>query len=193
MALQSLLSVHTKLPSALQYARIRKGSPIKEEKKIGDLTRAANHLTVEEVKGRMKEAKDPRQLQRWQIIYTTLIQPRKAEDIAKCVGVSKSLVQKIIPRYNRDGIQAIEIKSSGGRYHDYMSEKEEEIFLEPFYQKAERGELTTAKEIQIEYEEKIGHKVHKTTIYGILKRHGWRKILPRGRHPKADIEAQETF
>jgi len=141
----------------------------------------------------MKEAKDPRQLQRWQIIYTALIQPRKAEEIAKCVGVSKSLVQHIIPAYNRGGIQAIEIKSSGGRYHSYMSDEEEELFLEPFYRSAERGELTTAKEIQRAYEEQIGHKVHKTTMYDILKRHGWRKILPRGRHPKADSEAQETF
>lgn len=141
----------------------------------------------------MKEAKNPRQLQRWQIIYTALIQPRKAEEIAKCVGVSKSLVQKLIPSYNREGIQAVEIKSSGGRYHSYMSEEEEKLFLEPFYQKAERGELTTAKEIKMVYEEQIGRKVHKTTIYDILKRHGWRKILPRGRHPKADIEAQETF
>jgi len=141
----------------------------------------------------MKEAKDPRQLQRWHIIYTALIQPRKAEEIARCVGVSKRLVQKIIPSYNKDGIQAIEIKSSGGRYHAYMSEEEEKLFLEPFYQKAERGYLTTAKEIHRAYEEQIGHKIHKTTIYDILKRHGWRKILPRGRHPKADIEAQETF
>jgi transposase len=74
-----------------------------------------------------------------------------------------------------------------------MSEEEEKLLLEPFYQKAERGELTTAKEIQMAYEEQIGHKVHKTTLYDILKRHGWRKILPRGRHPKADVEAQETF
>jgi transposase len=74
-----------------------------------------------------------------------------------------------------------------------MSEEEEKLFLEPFYQQAERGELTTAKEIHRAYEEKIGHKVHKTTIYDLLKRHGWRKILPRGRHPKAEVEAQETF
>jgi len=160
---------------------------------MGGLTRAADHLTLEEVKAKMKEAKDPKQLQRWQIIYTALLQPRKAEEIAMCVGVSKSLVQHIIPAYNREGIQAIEIKSSGGRYHAYMSEEEEELFLEPFYQKAERGELTTAKEIKLAYEEKIGRTVHKTTIYDILKRHGWRKILPRGRHPKADIEAQEAF
>jgi transposase len=160
---------------------------------MGDLTRAANHLTVEQVKEKMKEAKDPRQLQRWQIIYTALIQPRKAEEIAECVGVSKSLVQKIIPRYNREGIHAIEIKSSGGRYHDYMSVEEEKKFLAPFWERAERGELTTTGEIRQAYEEQIGNSVNPTTIYRLLDRHNWRKLVPSSFHPKADIEAQDAF
>jgi transposase len=160
---------------------------------MGALTRAANHLTLEQVKEKMKESKDTNQLKRWQIVYTALLQPRKAEEIAICVGVSKSLVQKIISRYNRDGIEAIEIKSSGGRYHEYLSIEEEEKFLAPFWKLASQGELTTTREIQRAYEEKVGHYVHETTIYRLIARHGWRKLLPRSRHPKADVEAQEAF
>jgi transposase len=160
---------------------------------MGDLTRAANHLTLEQVKEKMKEAKDPRQLQRWQIIYIALLQPRKAEEIAQCVGVSKSLVQKIIPRYNHEGIHAIEIKSSGGRYHDYMSVEEEKEFLAPFWERARRGELTTTKEIHQAYEEQVGKSVDVTTIYRLLGRHDWRKVMPSSVHPKADIEAQDAF
>ena len=160
---------------------------------MGDMTRAANHLTIEQVKEKMKEAKDPRQLQRWQIVYTALLQPRKAEEIATCVGVSKSLVQKMISRYNREGIQAIEIKSCGGRHHEYLSIEEEEKFLAPFFQKAERGELTTVREIHRAYEVQIGNAVHETTIYRLLERHNWRKLLPRSVHPKADTQAQEDF
>jgi transposase len=145
------------------------------------------------VKEKMRECKDTRQLMRWQIVYTALIQPRKAEDIAISVGVSKSLVQKIISRYNREGIQAVEIKSCGGRYHEYMTKEEEEGFLAPFWKKAERGELTTTREIHRAYEEQVGHQVHETTMYRLLERHSWRKVLPRSRHPKADIEAQEDF
>jgi transposase len=167
---------------------------IKGPKKImGDLTRAANHLTIEQVKEKMKETKDPRQLQRWQIIYTALIQPRKAEEIAKSVGVSKSLVQKMIPRYNREGMHAIEIKKSGGRYHDYMSIEEEKKFLAPFWERAERGELTTTREIQQAYEEQIGKSVDPTTIYRLLDRHNWRKVMPSSVHPKADIAVQDEF
>jgi transposase len=160
---------------------------------LGDLTRAKNYLTIEQVKEKMKEARDPRQLQRWHIVYTALIQPRKAEEIAKCVGVSKSLVHKVMARYNREGTHSIEIKSSGGRYYEYLTKEEEKQFLAPFFQLAEKGELTTTREIHLAYEDLVGHSVHKTTIYRLLKRHSWRKLLPQSRHPKADIAAQETF
>lgn len=160
---------------------------------MGKLTRAANHLTLEQVKEKMKESKDARQLVRWQIVYTALLQPRKAEDIATCVGVSTSHVQKIISRYNREGIQSIEIKKCGGRYHDYLTREEEKKFLAPFFKLAEQGELTTTGEIHRAYEQQIGHHVHETMIYRLLERHGWRKLLPRSQHPKADIQAQEAF
>jgi transposase len=160
---------------------------------VGKVTRAANHLTREQVKEKMKESEDRRQLIRWQIVYTALLQPRKAEDIATSLGVSTSHVKKIISRYNREGVEAIEIKSCGGRYHEYLSIEEEKKFLAPFWHIAEKGELTTIREIHQAYEERIGHQVHETTIYRLLERHNWRKPLPRSLHPKADIEAQEAF
>ncbi|MCE5241943.1 MAG: winged helix-turn-helix domain-containing protein [Desulfobacteraceae bacterium] len=39
----------------------------------------------------------------------------------------------------------------------------------------------------------VGRKVAKTTIYRMLDRHGWRKIMPRPHHPKSDPKAQEGF
>lgn len=160
---------------------------------MGDLTRAANHLTLDQVKEQMKETKDTRQLQRWQIVYTALLQPRKAEEIAKQVGVSKSLVQKIISRYNKQGIPSIQIKPCGGRYNEYLPEEEEKLFLDPFFERADKGELVTTESIYLAYQEKVGHKVHETTVYRLLKRHGWRKVQPRPRHPKAEEQRQETF
>jgi hypothetical protein len=66
------------LLSCVKYARLRRKIGIKRVEKImGDLTRAANHLTLEQVKEKMKEVKDPRQLQRWQIIYKALLSREK--------------------------------------------------------------------------------------------------------------------
>jgi transposase len=160
---------------------------------MGSVTRAVNHLTLEEVKMQIKEAKDPRQLQRWHIIHTALLHPRTAEAIATCVGVSKSLVAKTIAHYNKGGIQAIQVKRVGGRYRSYLRSEEEERFLEPLYQKAEQGAFITAEDIKKAYEQQIGRIVHTTTISRLLQRHGWRKIVPRRKHPKAETDVQEAF
>jgi transposase len=160
---------------------------------MGNITKALNHLTPEQIKEKMKESKDTKQLMRWQIVYNALVNPRKAEDIAASVGASKSLVQKMVSYYNREGPQSIEVKSCGGRYHEYLSIEEEEKFLAPFFQQAERGELTTVREIQSTYEEQVGRSVHETTIYRLLERHNWRKIVPQSIHPRADVQVQEDF
>ena len=107
------------------------------------VTRAAAHLTLEEVKIRMRT--DPRALyrQRWLIIYNALAQPRKAEEIARHCGVSKATVHQVISTYNRLGVIAVETAGKGGRRHQYLTLEEEAQFLAPFFARAEEGLLTT--------------------------------------------------
>src|SRR5260370_16467979 len=79
------------------------------------ITRAAAHLPREEVKTRM--ITDPRPLyrQRWLIIYNALVEPRKAEDIARHCGVSKATVHAVIASYNQQGVVAVGTGGKGGR------------------------------------------------------------------------------
>ena len=43
------------------------------------------------------------------------------------------------------------------------------------------------------YIEKVGHSIGGSQIYRMLKRHGWRKVMPRSKHPKkANEEAIEA-
>ena len=78
-----------------------------------------------------------------------------------------------------------------------MSFEEEEQILEKFYEKAEKGEIVEISEIKRAYQEKVDHKVSETQIYYVLHRHGWRKIMPRSKHPKKaspeDIEASKKL
>ena len=62
-----------------------------------------------------------------------------------------------------------------------------------FFLRAERGEIATAEEIKRAFEAQVGHPVHKSTISRLLKRHGWRKPVPRPVHPKANPVAQAEF
>ncbi len=157
------------------------------------ITRAAAHLTREEVKNRMTTDPRPLYRQRWLIIYNALVEPRKAEDIARHCGVSKATVHAVIASYNRQGVAAVETAGKGGRRSGYLSLEEEREFLAPFFERAEMGELATTEEIWRAFEARVGQQVDASTIYRLLNRHGWRKLMPRPRHPKANLQAQEQF
>ena len=157
------------------------------------VTRAAAHLSIEEVKGKLKTDPRPWCRQRWLIIYNALVEPRKAEEIARHCGVSKATVHDVISTYNRWGVAAVETAGKGGRRHQYLTLEEEEQFLAPFFAQAEEGLLTTTAEIWRAFESRVGHHVDDSTIYRLLNRHGWRKLMPRPRHPKADPQAQAQF
>jgi len=157
------------------------------------VTRAAEHLSVEEVKQRMKTDPRPLYRNRWLIIYNALVDPRGAEEIAQHCGVKKPTVQQLISRYNRFGIAAVETKGKGGRRREYVTIEQERQFLEPFFTQAQAGEIATVAEIQYAFETRIGHEVDESMIYRLLHRHGWRKLVPRARHPQAQKEQQESF
>jgi transposase len=157
------------------------------------ITRAAAHVTREEVKNRMTTDPRPLYRQRWLIIYNALVEPRKAEDIARHCGVSKATVHAVIASYNRQGVAAVETAGKGGRRSGYLSLEEEREFLAPFFERAEMGELATTEEIWHAFEARVGQQVDDSTIYRLLNRHGWRKLMPRPRHPKANLQAQEQF
>lgn len=157
------------------------------------VTRAADHLSVEEVKHRMQGALRPFHRQRWLIIYNALVDPRTAEEIARHCGVAKGTVQHLISRYNRFGVSAVETQGKGGRRREYMTREQEKQFLHPFFTRAQTGEIATIAEIQHAFEVTLAHEVDESTMYRLLDRHGWRKLLPRPRHPQASEEAQDQF
>ena len=157
------------------------------------ITRAAPHLSAEEIKTRLHL--DPRPLcrQRWLIIYNALVDPREASEIAKHTGTTAAMVHRVVASYNRVGVSAVETPGKGGRRRQSMTWEEEQAFFAPFISQAERGEIATAGEIKRAFEAQVGHEVHKSTISRLLKRHGWRKLMPRPVHPKASAEAQAQF
>jgi transposase len=166
---------------------------VESEKVMGRRTHAAPHLTAEQVKERMRNDPNPLYRQRWLIIYNALVDPREAKDIAKDTGVSVATVHQLIPRYNQLGVAAVETPGKGGRHHEYMTLEEERNLLGTFFERAGKGEIVTAKQIKQAYEQKVGREVDETTIYRLLKRHKWRKVMPRPYHPQANKQEQEDF
>ena len=117
---------------------------------------------------------------------------KSLEEITEKTGYHISTASKLIARYMRDGISAIAENHYKGNRRN-MSFEEEAAILAPFIERAERGEMVDIKEIAAAYQKAVSHRVSDTQIYYVLHRHGWRKIMPRSRHPKrASEEAIEA-
>ena len=117
---------------------------------------------------------------------------KSLEEISEKTGYHISTASKLIARYMRDGISAIAENHYKGNRRN-MSFEEEAAILAPFIERAERGEMVDIKEIAVAYQKAVPHKISDTQIYYVLHRHGWRKIMPRSRHPKkASEEAIEA-
>lgn len=74
-----------------------------------------------------------------------------------------------------------------------MSFEAEGEFLAEYKAMAEKGQIVEVSAIKAAYEAKVGHTIGGGQIYYVLHRHGWRKVMPRSKHPKkASNEAIEA-
>jgi len=86
-----------------------------------------------------------------------------------------------MPEAQRQRIQMILLRESG--------------MTQPAIAEAMGVSLSTVNvhDLKAAYEHAIGHPTSNSTIYNLLNRHGWRKLMPRPFHPKRDIAAQKAF
>ena len=64
----------------------------------------------------------------------------------------------------------------GGRRHAYLPTPDERALLDRLAEQAAPNELIPASDVQKAYEAAVGHPVADTTIYRMLRRHGWRRV-----------------
>ena len=86
-----------------------------------------------------------------------------------------------------------EPKANGGRKRENMTVAEEKALLTRFAHAAGAGELLNIHDLKTAYESAIGHPTSDSTVYNLLHRHGWRKLMPRPFHPTRNLAAQDAF
>jgi transposase len=148
---------------------------------------------IKEVAKAMKSCKNASDYRRIQCVHLGILHPdMTAKRISEITLYSENHVKIIHATYRKNGLEGL-TDTRGGRYRQYLSVDEEKKLLEPFEEKSKTGTLVVANEIKKAFESKVGQEVAESTIYRLLDRHGFRKIVPFKRHKKADIEAQEAF
>lgn len=141
----------------------------------------------------LRKANDSLSVKRIQCVYFKAKYDKTPEEIADMVGYNVAYVKQIQAIFWKYGESALDIKPRGGRRRENLKFKEEKELIDKFNKGAEKGGIIEVSKIKAAYESKIGKKVAKSTVYRMLKRHDWRKIAPRTKHPKSDKEALENF
>lgn len=119
-------------------------------------------------------------------------QGKKNAEIAEQLETSSKVVSRWVSLYVKEGLDSLLPKKREAQRRN-MSYAEEEGLLSSFEEQAKLGRVVEVSDIKAAYEKKVGHTIGGGQIYRVLKRHGWRKIKPRSRHPKkASDEAIEA-
>lgn len=114
---------------------------------------------------------------------------KKNKEIADMLGIHIKSVSTMCMRYMEKGLSEYTRNKYKSHYR-LLSEEQELEILSRFKKAAESGQQVTVKEIKAAFDEACGKDTGNAYIYLLLKRHNWRKVMPRPKHPKAaDKEA----
>jgi transposase len=105
------------------------------------------------------------------------------------MGVSLSTVNRAHMAYDRGGIEGLKPKANGGRKHQNMTLTEEKALLARFAKAAGAGEMLNIHDLKVAYEKAIGHPTSGSTVYNLLHRRGWRKLMPLPRDNQGESSA----
>jgi transposase len=141
----------------------------------------------------LKESLSKGEYQRIQCVWLRAVLHWSAAEIAVVMGWCAESVRCVQAHYLRQGETALRGKPRGGRHHESLSGEEERALLVPFVERAQGGKIAVTAPVRQALEAKLGRPVHPSVVYRVLHRHGWRKVMPRPKHPKADVEAREQF
>jgi transposase len=150
------------------------------------------HIITREEYDSVKEAakrnKHKRVEKRLQVILLRY-EGKKDREIGEKLGYTRQRVSQLCSQFKREGVEEYAKHKYGGN-HQALTTQEESAILATFAEKAAKGEVVTVQSIKAAFDEKRGKDTGRGYIYMLLSRHEWRKVMPRGQHPKKASEAE---
>lgn len=146
----------------------------------------AEHEKILALKKRNKNKRVDKKLE----VLVLRYEGKSNAEISMRTGYNERYITKLMGDYAKQGLEEfVRIKHTSHNWH--ISEAEEARILAEVEQRAEEGTVLTIADIEAVFREKIGDTFSRMYVYRVLKRHGWRKILPRSKHPKAASKEEQ--
>jgi transposase len=151
-------------------------------------------ITIKRARAAAAEAQSAEELRCAQAILLPAVTGITWEETAALLGVGRATVARLQARFRqRTTPGKISRRNWGGRRRALLTAAEERAFLAPWMEQAKEGRMLVVSSLRAAFAQKVGRPVAATVVYRMLERHGWRKVAPDTRHPKADPKAQEDW
>ena len=152
-----------------------------------------DHLSVAELEQHYRQAEAPVTRSHFQILWL-LAQGKAAQAVSEVTGYSSYWIGQIARRYNEGGIAAMGDQrhhNPGGQW--LLSEEQKQELEQVLQQPPEDGGLWTGPKVAAWMAKNIQKPVHPQRGWDYLRLLDYTPQVPRPRHHKADVEAQEVF
>lgn len=161
------------------------------KKKMPNRNYAFTKEQINEVSKALAEEKNLEVHKRLQAL-SWLMEGKSLDEVVALSKIKFRSLQRIRANYVDSGLEGLKSKNKGGNSRKISRKREAEI-LENFKERANKGEFLRGTSLQAEFEKEAGATWHENNFYKILNRHGWRKVMPRSKHPnKASDETIEV-
>ena len=105
-------------------------------------------------------------------------------EISDLTGYSVRRISGLLTEYLQNGIgYFLEEHRKGGNRRN-LTVNQELAILNKFRERAENGQVVNLVNVKKEYESIRGKETANSTFYDFLHRLDWRRVMPRGAHPK---------
>ena len=151
------------------------------------------------------DSKQKRQIKHWKKKIRDIKLYRKIEvldyaskgythrEISELTDFGISRVSDLVREFVKNGIGYFTKEQRKGSKPRNLTPKQEEQLISEFREKAIKGQIVSLTEMKMRYEELRGKETANSTFYDFLERVKWRRVMPRGAHPKkATDEAIEA-
>ena len=153
----------------------------------------ANHRSSGQLKLIAKQQSQAKILLRLQAVILAQA-GHTAPEIAKILSVTYRTVQYWIQRYNRHGLDGLRDLRRGGNQRKLSDQQEQQVKRYLDYQADDpTGGVRRGQDLRQWIHQQFGVLYSLPGIYDLLHRLGYRCLMPRPRHRKADPQQQRAF
>lgn len=140
---------------------------------------------------KLRKANKDKNIERRLYVLVLRYQGMSYNEIAKVTGYNSQYAQLLVCTYRKQGLSEYARKKQTGHCWN-MSYEDEQRILDECAAEAAEGKILSAQNVRQKLEAFLGRKASSNYAYDVMKRHGWRKVMPRSKHPKAaSQEAQD--